>query len=109
MFRDPVLSPEYSSAMGGLRVPLYMESPENPLSGMSLAQEPFLIIEFPRGSGKKYVCPRVSVPVLIRLYTAGPYFGVVSCTAHYCRLPPGLEVEARDKQRAVCGKMHPGD
>ncbi len=30
-----------------------------------------------------------SVPVLIRIYTAGPCFNVVSCIAHYCYLPPG--------------------
>lgn len=40
------------------------------------------------------------VPVLIRIYTTGPGFNVVSCIAHYRYLPPGLEVEARDKQRS---------
>lgn len=50
--------------------------------------------------GRAAVCVCLSVPVLIRIYTTGPGFIVVSCIAHYRYLPPRLEVEARDKQRS---------
>lgn len=43
------------------------------------------------------------VPVLIRIYTTGPGFNVVSCIAHYCYLPRGwkLRLETNSKPCAV--------
>lgn len=48
-------------------------------------------------------CVCLFVPVLIRIYTTGPWFNVVSCIAHYCYLPWGwkLKPETNSEPRAV--------
>lgn len=38
-------------------------------------------------------CVCLFVPVLIRIYTTGPRFNVVSCIAHYCYLPRGWKLK----------------
>lgn len=114
--------PTVSSVIGGPREPLYMKALR--ILRLSCRRQRAIFnnqiplwLQFEtcvracdcrRKGGCRCVC--LLVPVLIRIYTTGPGFNVVSCIAHYRYLPPGLEVGARDKQRsAVAVKMRPGD
>ena len=42
------------------------------------------------------------IPVLIRIYTTGPWFSVVSSIAHYCYLPRGWKLKP-ETNNEPCG------